>query len=70
MAEIPSILKRILATKAEEVAVRSGRCNLATISAMARDQAPARGFANRVSTLTANGPAVIAEVKRRLPAPG
>ena len=70
MAEIPSILKRILATKAEEVAVRSGRCNLATISAMARDQAPARGFANRVSTLTANGPAVIAEVKKASPSAG
>lgn len=70
MAEIPSILKRILATKAEEVAVRSGRCNLAEISAMARDQAPPRGFANRVTTLTANGPAVIAEVKKASPSAG
>ena len=70
MAEIPSILKRILETKAEEVAVRSGRCNLAEISAMARDQAPARGFANRVTTLTANGPAVIAEVKKASPSAG
>ena len=70
MAEIPSILKRILATKAEEVAVRSGRCNLAEISAMARDQAPARGFANRVTTLIANGPAVIAEVKKASPSAG
>ena len=70
MAEIPSILKRILATKAEEVAVRSARCNLAEISAMARDQAPARGFANRVTTLTANGPAVIAEVKKASPSAG
>ena len=70
MAEIPSILKRILETKAEEVAVRSARCNLAEISAMARDQAPARGFANRVTTLTANGPAVIAEVKKASPSAG
>ena len=70
MAEIPSILKRILETKAEEVAVRSGRCKLAEISAMARDQAPARGFANRVTTLTANGPAVIAEVKKASPSAG
>ena len=70
MAEIPSILKRILETKAEEVAVRSARCNLAEISAMARDQAPARGFANRITTLTANGPAVIAEVKKASPSAG
>ena len=70
MAGIPSILKRILETKAEEVAVRSGRCNLAAISAMARDQAPARGFANRVTTLTVNGPAVIAEVKKASPSAG
>ena len=70
MAEIPSILKRILETKAEEVAVRSSRYNLGAISAMARDQAPARGFANRVTTLTANGPAVIAEVKKASPSAG
>ena len=70
MAEIPSILQRILETKAAEVAVRSSRCNLAEISAMARDQPPARGFANRVTTLTANGPAVIAEVKKASPSAG
>jgi indole-3-glycerol phosphate synthase len=70
MAEIPSILKRILATKAEEVAARSRRHDLATISAMAQDQPPARGFANRVVELAASGPAVIAEVKKASPSAG
>jgi indole-3-glycerol phosphate synthase len=70
MAEIPSILKSILQTKAEEVAVRSGRHGLAAISAMARDQSPARGFANRVTALAASGPAVIAEVKKASPSAG
>ena len=70
MAEIPSILKRILETKAEEVAERSRRHDLAAISAMARDQPPARGFANRVTTLAASGPAVIAEVKKASPSAG
>ena len=50
--------------------MRSGRCKLAEISAMARDQPPARGFANRVTALTANGPAVIAEVKKASPSAG
>ena len=70
MAEIPSILKRILETKAEEVAKRSRRHDLAAISAMARDQPPVRGFANRVTTLAASGPAVIAEVKKASPSAG
>jgi len=70
MAEIPSILQRILETKAAEVAERSRRHDLAVISAMARDQPPARGFANRVTTLAASGPAVIAEVKKASPSAG
>ena len=70
MAEIPSILKRILETKAEEVAERSRLHDLVAISAMARDQPPARGFANKVTTLAASGPAVIAEVKKASPSAG
>jgi indole-3-glycerol phosphate synthase len=70
MAEIPSILQRILETKAAEIAVSSRRHDLAAISAMARDQSPARGFANRVTALAADGPAVIAEVKKASPSAG
>lgn len=70
MAELPSILKCILETKAEEIATRCGRHDLATISAMARDRPPARGFARRVNELAATGPAVIAEVKKASPSAG
>ena len=70
MPEIPSILKKILATKAEEVAMRSARLDLDTVKAMAGDQAPARGFAQRVSDLAHHGPAVIAEVKKASPSAG
>jgi indole-3-glycerol phosphate synthase len=70
VAEIPSILKRILDTKAQEVATRSRQHDLAAISAMARDQAPPRGFESRVTILAATGPAVIAEVKRASPSAG
>jgi indole-3-glycerol phosphate synthase len=70
MAGIPSILKRILETKAAEVASRSRRTDLAAVSAMARDQPPARPFASRVTALAASGPAVIAEVKKASPSAG
>ncbi len=70
MSEIPSILQRILETKAEEVAARSRRHDLATISAMALDQPPARGFARRITDLAASGTAVIAEVKKASPSAG
>src|SRR5210317_1790899 len=70
MADIPSILKRILETKAEEIAFRSSRNDLPTISAIARDMPPARGFADRVEKQACTGPAVIAEVKKASPSAG
>lgn len=70
MADIPSILKRILQTKAEEVAVRSRQYDLATISSMALDQAPARGFARRILEREGSAAAVIAEVKKASPSAG
>jgi indole-3-glycerol phosphate synthase len=70
MAEIPSILKRILETKADEVATRSRRLDLPAVAAAAKDQPPARGFANRLTALTGGGPAVIAEVKKASPSAG
>jgi indole-3-glycerol phosphate synthase len=70
MVSIPSILKRILDTKAEEVASRSSRRDLAEISAIARDRPPARGFAKRIAELADSGPAVIAEVKKASPSAG
>ena len=70
MAQIPSILKRILETKADEVAGRSRRLGLSAVSAVARDQLPARGFANRLTALNGRGPAVIAEIKKASPSAG
>jgi indole-3-glycerol phosphate synthase len=70
MSDIPSILKKILDTKAEEIAHRSARLDLATVRAMAGDQPPVRGFANRVATLAESGPAVISEVKKASPSAG
>ena len=70
MAEIPSILKRILATKQEEVAQRRASLGLAEVAARAADQPPARGFAGRVLSLAAGRGAVIAEVKKASPSAG
>lgn len=70
MSEIPSILKRILETKQEEVEARSKIHNLATISDMAKDQPAARGFTDRIVKQVGSGPAVIAEVKKASPSAG
>ena len=70
MTGIPSILKRILETKAEEVAARRYRKSRATLSAMADDCVPARGFADRVRKCAAAGVAVIAEIKKASPSAG
>ena len=70
MPGLPSILEEILAGKADEVAVRSARRDLATVAAMAADQPPARGFADRIQLHASSGPAVIAEVKKASPSAG
>lgn len=70
MPEIPSILKKILDTKREEVAHRRSRLDLAEAKARAADQPPARGFADRVQAVAEAGPAVIAEVKKASPSAG
>lgn len=68
--ELPSILRRILETKSEEVASRSRSQNLAAIAAVAADQPQARPFARRVADGAAAGTAVIAEVKKASPSAG
>jgi indole-3-glycerol phosphate synthase len=70
MPEIPSILKKILETKAEEVADRRTRRGLYEVMARAQAQPPARGFARRVRETAAAGPAVIAEIKKASPSAG
>lgn len=70
MNDIPSILKKILATKAEEVEHRSRRRSLHELRDRAQDCQPTRGFAARVAELAKTGPAVIAEVKKASPSAG
>jgi indole-3-glycerol phosphate synthase len=70
MSGMPSILQKILSTKAEEVARKQSAQDLATVSSMAADMPPVRGFAGTVAELAAAGTAVIAEVKKASPSAG
>ena len=66
-----TVLQRILARKAEEVAARRARTPLAELRARAEAQPPARGFAAALEARIAGGaPAVIAEAKRASPSKG
>lgn len=65
------ILKRILATKADEVAAAQTALPLAELRAQAQDQPPLRNFIGAIHAKHAAGqPAVIAEVKKASPSKG
>ena len=65
------ILERILATKAEEVAVARQRIPFAQVDAAARAVAPPRDFERELRSKIAAGlPAVIAEIKKASPSRG
>jgi len=67
----PTILRRILARKAEEVAERRARVSLSAQRERAAAQSPARGFCAAVAERASAGtPAVIAEVKKASPSKG
>ncbi|MEN9463857.1 MAG: indole-3-glycerol-phosphate synthase [Pseudomonadota bacterium] len=69
----PTILKKILATKEQEVLARSKTLPLAEIKAQALDQNPneLRGFYRAMKSKIAQGqPAVIAEIKKASPSKG
>jgi len=66
----PSILTKILATKAGEVAERSRKDNLASMAARAAEAPPTRGFTQQLQRQAGQGPAVIAEIKRASPSAG
>ncbi len=71
MATPPTILRRILARKAEEVAERRSRVSLEDLESQISEQAPARGFARAMASRVAAGdPAVIAEAKKASPSKG
>ena len=62
-----SVLDEIVANKHEEIAVRRRQRPLAEVRRAAERMSPARGF---LSAVSANQPAVIAEIKRASPSAG
>jgi indole-3-glycerol phosphate synthase len=67
----PDVLRRILATKDEEVAAAKRVLPAPEIAARARATAPARDFTGALrAKIDAGGPAVIAEIKRASPSRG
>ena len=68
---VPTVLQRILARKAEEVAERSARVSLAELEGLARLADAPRGFAKALIEQAARKqPAVIAEIKKASPSKG
>ncbi|MBV4513181.1 indole-3-glycerol phosphate synthase TrpC [Pseudomonas sp. SWRI22] len=68
---VPTVLEKILARKAEEVAERRARVSLAEWEAQAKSAEAPRGFANAlIAQAKLKQPAVIAEVKKASPSKG
>ena len=70
MTGTPTILKKIIARKWEEVAERSVKSSLSSLEERARDSEPCRGFAEAMINTARVRPAVIAEAKRASPSKG
>ncbi len=68
---VPTVLQKILARKAEEVADRRSRVSIAELEQLARAADAPRGFANALlERAKRREPAVIAEVKKASPSKG
>jgi len=68
MTDTPDILKKILATKAEEITKRKLRMSIADLANIISDTETPRGFARALQEKAANKkPAIIAEVKKASP---
>ena len=68
---VPTVLEKILARKAEEVAERRARVSLAELEAQAKIADAPRGFANAlIRQAKEKQPAVIAEIKKASPSKG
>ena len=71
MANPPTILRKILARKREEVAQRSATVSLSDVEQQASEQPATRGFARALQAQVVSGEAaVIAEVKKASPSKG
>jgi len=64
------ILRKIIATKVEEVAAGMASTGADEMAAMAADMPPVRAFVQRIRTVMPAGPAVIAEIKKASPSAG
>jgi len=68
---VPTVLEKILARKAEEVAERRARVSLAELEGLAKSADAPRGFANAlIKQAKEKQPAVIAEIKKASPSKG
>lgn len=68
---VPTVLEKILARKAEEVAERRARVSLAELEEQAKIADAPRGFANAlIKQAKEKQPAVIAEIKKASPSKG
>lgn len=70
MTGVPSILQKILLTKAEEIQARCEQLSLRELSARVADLPSTRGFAQALEQAMKTGPGVIAEVKKASPSKG
>lgn len=71
MSETPTVLRKIIARKWEEIAERKKTTSLDALKAKAAAQAPARGFVVAIENKIANGQSgVIAEIKKASPSKG
>ncbi|GAB5338202.1 indole-3-glycerol phosphate synthase TrpC [Pseudomonas fluorescens] len=68
---VPTVLEKILARKAEEVAERRARVSLAELESLAKSADAPRGFANAmIKQAKEKQPAVVAEIKKASPSKG
>lgn len=71
MSDTPTVLRKIIARKWEEIAERKAQVSLEQLKEKATLQAPARGFVKAIESKIAQGKAgVIAEIKKASPSKG